>query len=113
MLSQLVLILSHATTIRPKYQAMLHVGAVSQTCAIIDIDRAFIRTGDRALVAFRFIQRPEFLAPGDRVLFREGRTKGLGIVKSIGYDPEHPLNPELKKVNEKETKDSKKINTAS
>lgn len=71
---------------------MLHVGAVSQTCSVIDIDRPFIRTGDRALVAFRFIQRPEFLAPGDRVLFREGKTKGLGIVKSIGYDPTHPLS---------------------
>jgi GTPase len=72
---------------------MLHVGAVSQTCSVIDIDRPFIRTGDRALVAFRFIQRPEFLACGDRVLFREGKTKGLGIVKSIGYDPSKPLNP--------------------
>ncbi|KAL4891298.1 putative GTP binding protein [Aspergillus ambiguus] len=88
-----VLILSHATTIKPRYQAMLHVGAVSQTCSVIDIDRPFIRTGDRALVAFRFIQRPEFLAPGDRVLFREGKTKGLGIVKSVGYDPSQPLNP--------------------
>ncbi|KAF9891778.1 hypothetical protein FE257_003259 [Aspergillus nanangensis] len=88
-----VLILSHATTIKRKYQAMLHVGAVSQTCSVIDIDRPFIRTGDRAMVAFRFIQRPEFLAPGDRVLFREGKTKGLGIVKSVGYDPNHPLNP--------------------
>ena len=72
---------------------MLHVGPVSQTCAIIDIDRTFIRTGDRALVAFRFVQRPEYLAPGDRLLFREGRTKGLGIVKSVGYDPAKPLNP--------------------
>lgn len=89
-----MLILSHATTIRPKYQAMLHVGAVSQTCSIIDIDRAYIRTGDRAQVAFRFIQRPEFLSVGDRILFREGRTKGLGIVKSVGYDARHPLNPE-------------------
>ncbi|KAF5864797.1 hypothetical protein ETB97_006335 [Aspergillus alliaceus] len=91
-----VLILSHATTIKPRYQAMLHVGAVSQTCSVIDIDRPFIRTGDRALVAFRFMQRPEFLAPGDRVLFREGKTKGLGIVKSVGYDPSNPLNPEAK-----------------
>jgi GTPase len=39
-----VLILSHATTIKTKYQAMLHVGSVSQTCAIIDIDRQYIRT---------------------------------------------------------------------
>ena len=72
---------------------MLHVGPVSQTCAIIDIDRAYIRTGDRALVAFRFVQRPEFLAVGERILFREGRTKGLGIVKAVGYDPKKPLNP--------------------
>ena len=91
-----VLILSHATTIKPRYQAMLHVGAVSQTCSVVDIDRPLLRTGDRALVAFRFIQRPEFLAPGDRILFREGKTKGLGIVKSVGYDPNHPLNPGAK-----------------
>lgn len=70
---------------------MLHVGPVSQTCAIIDVDRPFIRTGDRANVAFRFVQRPEYLAPGDRLIFREGRTKGLGIVKSVGYDPSKPL----------------------
>ena len=72
---------------------MLHVGPVSQTCAIIDIDREFIRTGDRATVAFRFVQRPEYLAVGDRILFREGRTKGLGIVKHVGYDESKPLRP--------------------
>ncbi|KIW33710.1 uncharacterized protein PV07_00538 [Cladophialophora immunda] len=81
-----VLILSHPTTIRPKYQAMLHVGPISQTCAIIEIDREYIRTGDRATVAFRFVQRPEFLAVGDKILFREGKTKGLGIVKSLEYE---------------------------
>ncbi|KAH0499763.1 hypothetical protein TgHK011_006933 [Trichoderma gracile] len=90
-----VLILSHATTIKKRYQAMLHVGAVSQTCAIIDIDRELIRTGDRANVAFRFVQRPEYIAPGDRLLFREGRTRGLGIVKSVGYDASHPLSSTL------------------
>ena len=76
---------------------MLHVGPVSQTCAIIDIDRPYIRTGDRATVAFKFVQRPEFLCVGDRILFREGRTKGLGIVKQVGYDPLKPLNPEAAK----------------
>ena len=72
---------------------MLHVGPISQTCAIIDIDRDHIRTGDRATVAFQFVQRPEYLAVGDRILFREGRTKGLGIVKEVGYDGGKPLNP--------------------
>lgn len=93
-----VLILSHATTIRPRYQAMLHVGPVSQTCAIIDIDREFIRTGDRATVAFRFVQRPEYLAVGDRILFREGRTKGLGIVKAVGFE-EGSLRPNAPEAN--------------
>ncbi|KAF2161338.1 hypothetical protein M409DRAFT_28375 [Zasmidium cellare ATCC 36951] len=102
-----VLILSHATTIRTKYQAMLHVGPVSQTCAIIDIDRAYIRTGDRATVAFRFVQRPEFLAVGDRILFREGRTKGLGIVKQVGYDPAKPLNPNASEDKETSEEDSR------
>src|ERR1700722_18693464 len=82
---------------------MLHVGPVSQTCAIIDIDRSYIRTGDRATVAFRFVQRPEYLVPGDRLLFREGRTKGLGIVKSVGYDPSKPLNPEAGKAASEES----------
>jgi hypothetical protein len=76
---------------------MLHVGPVSQTCSIIDIDRSYIRTGDRAVVAFRFVQRPEYLSVGDRLLFREGRTKGLGIVKSVGYDSTKPLNPDAQK----------------
>lgn len=105
-----VLILSHATTIKTKYQAMLHVGPVSQTCAIIDIDREFIRTGDRAIVAFRFVQRPEYLAVGDRILFREGRTKGLGIVKALGYDPAKPLRPEIGK--DGENKENKEPATA-
>ena len=95
---------------------MLHVGPVSQTCAIIDIDRSYIRTGDKALVAFRFVQRPEYLAPGDRLLFREGRTKGLGIVKSVGYDPSKPLNADAStetenKVEEKEDGEKKKTET--
>lgn len=71
---------------------MVHVGPVQQTCSIIDMDRVLIRTGDRALVAFRFIQRPEYLVAGDRLIFREGRTRGLGIVKSVGYDPSKPLS---------------------
>ena len=81
---------------------MLHVGAVSQTCSIIDIDRDFIRTGDKALVAFRFMQRPEFLSIGDRILFREGRTKGLGIVRAVSYDPKKPLNPNAEKSDTKD-----------
>jgi GTPase len=85
------MVLSHATTIKTRYQAMLHIGSIAQTCAIIDVDRPYIRTGDKANVAFQFIQRPEYIRPGERILFREGRTKGLGIVTSVGYDLKDPM----------------------
>ncbi|KAK9315845.1 P-loop containing nucleoside triphosphate hydrolase protein [Lipomyces starkeyi] len=80
-----VLILQHATTIKTRYQAMLHVGAVAQTCTIVELDRPYIRTGDRATVKFRFMLRPEYIKPGQKVLFREGRTRGLGVVKDVSY----------------------------
>jgi hypothetical protein len=34
----------------------------------------------RACVRFRFLQRPEYVTPGTRFVFREGRTKGIGVV---------------------------------
>ncbi|KAK7205619.1 GTP binding protein [Myxozyma melibiosi] len=80
-----VLILQHATTIKTRYQAMLHVGAVAQTCAIVGLDRPYIRTGDRAMVRFRFMLRPEYIKAGQKILFREGRTRGLGVVKEVFY----------------------------
>lgn len=95
------MILYHQTTIKPRYQAMLHVNATAQTCQIISItpivnkkskvsanvaDEAgaqILRTGDRGLVRFRFMQRAEYLKEGTKLIFREGRTKGLGTVKDV------------------------------
>lgn len=94
------MILYHQTTIKPKYQAMLHVNATAQTCQIVsitlinkkskpgidsndDAGAQILRTGDRGLVRFRFMQRAEYLKEGTKLIFREGRTKGLGTVKEI------------------------------
>ncbi len=44
------------------------------------MDRERLRSGDRACVRFRFLQRPEYITPGLRFVFREGRTKGIGII---------------------------------
>jgi hypothetical protein len=100
-----VMILYHQTTIKPLYQAMLHVNATAQTCQIISIEQInrkskesvdppdeyggqILRTGDRGLVRFRFIQKPEYLKEGAKLIFREGRTKGLGTVKEVFPDKE-------------------------
>ncbi|KAI9184300.1 hypothetical protein H9P43_003353 [Blastocladiella emersonii ATCC 22665] len=80
------LVLFHSTTINQRYQAMLHCGNVRQTVSLVDMDRNVLRSGDRALVRFKFMQRPEYIRVGTRVLFREGRTKGIGKITQV-YKP--------------------------
>ncbi|KAJ3231722.1 hypothetical protein HDU81_003566 [Chytriomyces hyalinus] len=79
-----ILVLYHSTTISTRYQAMLHCGGVRQTAKIVGMDKGVLRTGDRALVQFRFMRNPEYLKIGTRLLFREGRTKGVGKVVHLG-----------------------------
>ncbi|OZJ05298.1 hypothetical protein BZG36_01945 [Bifiguratus adelaidae] len=78
-----VLVLYHSTTIGQKYQAMLHCGNVRQTARISHMDTPILRTGDRARVQFEFIKNPEYLKLGSRLIFREGRTKGIGKVTQL------------------------------
>ena len=86
-----VVILYHSTTITPKYQAMLHCGTIRQTVQIVSMalesteesaitSTAVGRTGDRARIRFRFLKQPEMLKIGTKVLFREGRTRGIGKI---------------------------------
>lgn len=43
-------ILYHSTTIKKKYQAMVHCGSVRQTAQITNFEQKVLRTGDRATV---------------------------------------------------------------
>ncbi|RCH81398.1 hypothetical protein CU098_003522 [Rhizopus stolonifer] len=45
-----ILVLYHSTTIKSKYQAMVHCGAVRQTASITTTEQTVLRTGDRAKV---------------------------------------------------------------
>ncbi|XP_065319409.1 GTP-binding protein 1-like [Gordionus sp. m RMFG-2023] len=78
-----VLILHHPTTIKPKYQAMIHCGSVRQTATLLEMSLECLRTGDRALVRFRFTKQPEFLRCGQKIVFREGRTKAIGSISEL------------------------------
>ncbi|KAI8646855.1 translation protein [Parasitella parasitica] len=78
-----VLVLYHSTTIKSKYQAMVHCGAVRQTASILTTDKTVLRTGDRAKVEFEFVKNPEYLTIGTRLIFREGRTKGVGKITQL------------------------------
>ncbi len=83
-----VLVLHHSTTLAVGYSPVLHVGVCSQSAAVTAMagmdgaPLAALRTGDRAVLTFRFLYRPEFIKPGDSLLFREGRAKGVGRIRS-------------------------------
>ncbi|XP_014484503.1 PREDICTED: GTP-binding protein 2 [Dinoponera quadriceps] len=81
-----VLILYHATAIFSGFQTTVHVGNVRQTCVIegiMDMTERGLQTNDTASVLFRFVSHPEYLHVGMRLLFREGRTKGIGKITQI------------------------------
>ncbi len=53
------------------------------------MNKDLLRTGDKGHIKFKFMYRPEYLKPGTTILFREGRTKGLGVVSSVGPSLTH------------------------
>lgn len=42
-----------------------------------------LRTGEKAVVLFKFIKHPEYLKVGAKVLFIQGLTKGTGHVTKL------------------------------
>jgi len=52
------------------------------------MNRDLMRTGDKGFIKFRFMYRPEYLKVGTTILFREGRTKGLGVVSKTFFNGE-------------------------
>jgi len=78
-----IMVLHHPTTIATRYQAMVHCGSIRQTASITGMTAECLRTGDKANVHFRFVKHPEYLKVGQRLVFREGRTKAVGTVTGI------------------------------
>ena len=75
-----IAILTHSTTIHLKYQAVIHCEIIRQAAKVVAMNCEKLRSGDRAIVRFRFLVRPEYVCTGTRFVFREGKTKGIGLV---------------------------------
>ena len=73
----------NSITITTKYCPVIHCGNIRQTARIKMENNKQLRVGDKATVRFRFIGHPEFLEIGTKFFFREGRTKGAGIITDI------------------------------
>jgi elongation factor 1-alpha len=88
-------VFKHATTISTGYKPTIHCRMIRQSGKlIISQQSGSLRTGDRADVCIKFIQRPEFILPSSRLILREGTSRGVGkILRTIpnGTDKEKML----------------------
>ncbi|TSK67280.1 GTP-binding protein 2 [Bagarius yarrelli] len=91
-----IVLLFHAKTFRSGFQVTVHVGNVRQTATVeCLLGKEELRTGERAVVCFRFLKHPEYLRIGAKLLFREGVTKGIGHVTHLvpsGQNGAHDQN---------------------
>ena len=91
-----VCLLFHPTEIFRGFQTTVHIGNIRQTAIIEGIHPIKgMKSSDQASVVFRFIKNPEFVKLGAKILFREGRTKGIGRVTKI-FPFEHDEVPIVK-----------------
>jgi len=102
-----VIVLFHSTTIHKNYQPVIQCMAMRQSAKISHIfEKEVLRTGDRSKVRFKFLYYPEYLKVGMRLIFREGRCKGIGIITSINPSEDEPVeqnneDEETKQIKEK------------
>lgn len=85
-----ITILHNPSTIRINYQPVIHCGNIKQAakvCEIIDNEtnqkKEILRSGDKAKIKFKFMFHPEFLEDNSLLVFREGKTKGVGRITNL------------------------------
>ena len=81
--ANVVILKSHSTSIRLNYQPMLHINNIRQCAKIVEIDNSnkILSLGDKTRVKFKFVSRPSYIISGDKIIFREGRLRGIGNVE--------------------------------
>lgn len=78
-----VFILSHPTRIKTGYEPVLHCNTISESVVFKLLDKKYLKMGESGKVRITFKYKSRFIREGDRFIFREGRTKGIGVVERI------------------------------
>ncbi|ETN82282.1 elongation factor Tu GTP binding domain protein [Necator americanus] len=77
-------LLSHPTRhLCTGFQATVYIGSVRQTATVVDIDRPSLEQGKWATVMLELMSGPEYIRSGTPLIFRQGKTKGMGEVVEV------------------------------
>ena len=78
-----VYIFTHPTRIKRGYEPVIHIETISETVIFKEMDREYMKAGDRGKVRIAFKYNPQFVYEGQKFIFREGRSKGMGEITKI------------------------------
>ncbi|KYC49691.1 MAG: Elongation factor 1-alpha [Candidatus Methanofastidiosum methylothiophilum] len=79
-----IFILNHPTRIKEGYEPIIHLETISETVTFEKIyNQEYLSTGDRALIKMKFKYNSYYLTEGDKFIFREAKSKGIGGIKKI------------------------------
>ncbi|MUV85950.1 GTP-binding protein [Natronomonas sp. CBA1123] len=80
-----VMVLNHPTRIDDGYEPVVHLETVSETVSIHP-EGGQLLPGDTGRARVRFKFRPYMVEEGQRFVFREGSSKGVGTVTDVSVD---------------------------
>ena len=78
-----VYVFTHPTLISAGYEPVIHVETIAETVTFVDMDKEYLKSGDRGRVRMRFKYHPHYVYEGQKFIFREGRSKGMGEITRI------------------------------
>jgi elongation factor 1-alpha len=78
-----VAILVHPTTIREGYECITHIETIAETTCIRPVDQEYLSAGDTGLIRIKFKYRPCAIRKGQKLIFREGKSKGVGNITRL------------------------------
>ncbi|MBI2545239.1 MAG: 50S ribosome-binding GTPase [Candidatus Aenigmarchaeota archaeon] len=78
-----ILVLTHPTRITDGYEPVIHVATVAESARVELTGKDYLKAGETGNVKFTFKYSPHYMEEGDRFIFREGKTKGIGTVTKV------------------------------
>ncbi|MDY6965436.1 MAG: GTP-binding protein [Halobacteriota archaeon] len=75
-----VMILNHPTRVRRGYEPVVHLETISEAVEFTQLEYDYMMAGQVGRVKMRFKFKPYFVYEGQKFIFREGHSKGIGKV---------------------------------
>jgi elongation factor 1-alpha len=75
-----ILILNHPTRIGLGYEPVIHLETICEAIEVVGLDTDYMMAGQQGRARIRFKFRPYVVEPGQKFIFREGKSKGVGRV---------------------------------